>query len=284
MHGSPFVEELWRAIRDRPVDDAVTAFCRAHDCSRFPYAADVKFLYPTRPDGTTLVLGAGLGDESLAAGAISIVPSLTHARIVYRHLLDRTGGEPDVAAMPHIRRLPLADGSVDAVILDDDGAAAFGLDDGGLAEAAAEWRRVLAPGGAMVLGLRGAPGELPGLRRIGEALTGTWRTESLDRRIKRSAAPVPGAALSPTRSLRTMRRLGFAPPSLFAPLPDAENPSVVLPLDDAQSVRYFLDNLVRKNSATVRAALGAARLSARLGLFRRLVPCSILVFRTHRVE
>jgi hypothetical protein len=166
------------------------------------------------------------------------------------------------------------------VILDADAAAAFGLDDGGLAQAAAEWRRVLAPGGTMLLGLRGAPGELPGLRRIRERLTGTLRTESLDRRIKQSAAPAPRAALSPTRSLRTMRRLGFAAPSVFAPLPDADNPSVVLPLDDAWSVRYFLDNLVRKNSATVRAALSAARLSARLGLFRRLVPCSILVFRT----
>ena len=72
LRASAFVEELWRAVRGGPVDDALPAFCRAHDCRRLPYAADVKYLYPSSPGGSTLVLGAGLGDECLATGAISM--------------------------------------------------------------------------------------------------------------------------------------------------------------------------------------------------------------------
>ena len=54
----------------------------------------------------------------------------------------------------------------------------------------------------------------------------------------------------------------------------------MIPVDDARAVRYFLHNLIRKNSATVRLAVGVADLLVTLNLFRHVVPYYYLVFRS----
>jgi uncharacterized protein YbaR (Trm112 family) len=280
---SPLLDELWQAMRDKPTDRVVAGFCRSRGCVRAPYAGDLKFVVPLPSRGTTLELGAGFGDESAAlAGAsgttISIVPSLTNARIVRKHLHDRSGRDWPVAVMTDVSLLPLAHRSVDAVVLEDAAAAGFGLTNGRLDEAVAEWKRVLAPGGAVFLELANGLYRLPGLGYVCETLrAGPWR-DSLNRLVKRCAVPDANGRLGLGRTVRTMTRLGFRRPIVYAPLPDANDPAVVIPVDDPQFARYFLDHLVRKNSPVVRAAARVARLLVTLGLFRRCVPTYYLIF------
>ena len=54
---------------------------------------------------------------------------------------------------------------------------------------------------------------------------------------------------------------------------------VVIPVEDRRVVRYFLDNLIRKNSPVVRAAITVAHQALNLGLFPRLVPYHYLIFK-----
>jgi len=281
---SPVLDELWQSMRDKPVDEATAGFCRSRGCTRSPHAGDLKFVVPLPSRSTTLELGAGFGDESLAlagetGATISIVPSLTNARIVRRHLHERAGREWTVGVSTTVSRLPLAHGSVDAVVMEDAAAAGFRLSNRRLLEAAAEWKRVLSPGGFVFLELANDLYRLPGLDYARETLRAGPQQDTLNRLIKRCATPDSRRKLSPGRTIRTMTRLGFHKPIVYAPLPDANDPAIVLPVDDPQFPRYFLERLVRKNSSLVRVALGAANLLVTLGLFRRAVPAYYLIFR-----
>ena len=115
--GSPLLDELWRAMCDKPVAQAAADFCRSRGYIRAPYSGDLKFMVALPARGTTLELGAGFGDETLALAGesgrtISIVPSVANARIVRKHLRERTGREWPVAVATSIDQLPLAHGSV----------------------------------------------------------------------------------------------------------------------------------------------------------------------------
>ena len=135
----------------------------------------------------------------------------------------------------------LADGSVGAVVVDD--LAGF---EGTLGAKAAEWRRILVSGGAVLLGSR------------------------------RSMLSRPGFG----RTVRTMKRQGFRDPLIYAALPNELETAVLLPLDDPRMVRYFLGNLVRKNSLTMQFALRVGGALAGFGLYRHLVPYRYLLFET----
>ena len=60
---------------------------------------------------------------------------------------------------------------------------------------------------------------------------------------------------------------------------DGTSADVVIPVEDRNVVRYFLDNLVRKNAPLVRAGLHVARAANRIGLVARLVPYYYLTFK-----
>jgi uncharacterized protein YbaR (Trm112 family) len=281
---SPPLDELWQAMRDKRADEAATEFCRSHGCVRSPFGGDCKFLFSVPPSGTVLELGAGFGDGTLGlAGTshatVSIVPSLTHARIVRRYLGERSDRVWSVAVAQDVRRLPLADGSVHAVVFEDASASGFGLSNVRMREAAAEWKRVLAPAGVVFLGLANGLFRLPGLGYVRGSLRARPHRESLDRLLKRRAVPGESRRIGVHRTVRTLTALGFRRPVAYAPLPDENDTAVVMPVDDPRVVRYFLDNLVRKNSMAVRAALRAAHLLVTLGLFRHCVPYYYLIFR-----
>lgn len=282
---TPLLESIWRSMQNKPAAEAAAEFCRGRNCTRSLYSADWKFFLSVPPGGTTLELGAGFGDDSFdlagtTGATISIVPSLTNARIVNRHFHERAERPWPVAVMTDVTRLPLPDASVHAVSVEDAAAAGFGLSSARLPEAAAEWRRVLAPGGVVFLGVANGLHRTPGLQSLRSILRARPRPESLNRLIKRSAAAGASGRLTLGRTIRTMTRLGYRPPIVYAPLPDENDTQVVIPIDDAHVVRYFLDNLIRKNSRIVRIALRAARVSVSLGLFRRLVAHYYLIFRT----
>jgi len=279
----PLLDELWGSMRERTVDEATAVFCGNQGCTRAPYTTDWKLFFAPRPEGTTLEIGAGFGDDTveLAAGpggTISIVPTLVNARIVNRQLEDRDRSNGAVIVMNDLSRLPLADGSVDAIAMEDAAAPAFGLTNANLSTVAAEWKRVLKPEGSVFVGVANSYLGIPGARRLMQAVRSRAHSESMNRSIKRVGSS-GGGGLGPGRTLRTMTGQGFSRPVVHAPLPDENDAQVVIPVSDARAVRYFLHNLIRKNSAAIRMAVHAADLLVALNLFRHLVPYYYLVFR-----
>jgi len=282
---TPLLGSIWRSMQTKSAAEAAAEFCRGRNCTRSLYSADWKFFLSVPPGGTTLELGAGFGDDSFdlagrSGATISVVPSLTNARIVSKHFRERAERPWPVAVMADVARLPLPDASVHAVSLEDAAVTGFGLSNARLPEAAAEWRRVLAPGGVVFLGVANGLHRTPGLQSLRSILRARPRPESLNRLIKRSTTQGASGRLTLGRTIQTMTKLGYRPPIVYAPLPDENDTQVVIPIDDAHVVRYFLDNLIRKNSRIVRVALRAARVSVSLGLFRRLVAHYYLIFRT----
>jgi len=281
---SPVLEELWQRVRDSSADDAARWFCEQHDCSREIFAADWKYLFGPPPEQRILELGAGYGDDSVTlardpARIVLAVPTLTAGRIVRRRLEEHRPGPWDIAVLPSVTRLPLEDASVGAIALEDAAVEAFGISDRNFHEIAAEWRRVLTANGSVFVGLGNALHRLPGAGFARSKLLRPPR-ESLNRTVKRAAGGGSGGRLGRGTVLREMRRQGFVGPSVYAPLPSEKKIDVVIPVEDRRVVRYFLDNLIRKNSPVVRSAIGAAHLALGLGLFPHVVPYHYLIFKS----
>lgn len=279
---SPPLETLWQAMRNAPAEEVAARFCRERGWSRSGRDADWKFFLPLSPEGTVLELGAGFGDDSrdLAdrpGATVSIVPGLTNARVVGRRLGERARG---IAVLADLGRLPLPDRSVDAIALEDAAAAGFRLTHDRLEQVAREWKRVLAPGGAVMIGVTGELFRLPGARRLWALLRARAHPESFNRQVKRWASRGARARLGVGSTIRTMTRLSFPRPAVYAPLPDQNETRAVVPLEEARVVRYFLKHMIRRNSRAVRVALVAADAAAALGLFRHLAPYVYLIFRT----
>ncbi len=279
----PLVEELWQSMQSRSAVEAAAAFCERHDCVRSPYSPDHKYFFAAPTEGIALEIGAGFGDDSVvlagsAGCTISIVPNLTNARLVGKHVRERVGSDWPVAVMREVSRLPLADSSVQTVAMEDAAAAGFELSDASFSAVATEWNRILAPGGAVLLGLANGVHRLPGLRQRARG-----RPESLNRLVKKSAAGSHGR-LGAARTIRTMTGLGFEAPVVYAPLPDENDPRIVVPADDARVVQYLLSHLIRRNSRAVRLAIRSAQGIVALGLFRYFVPYYYLVFRKPHAE
>jgi SAM-dependent methyltransferase len=277
---SPSLETLWQAMRNASTEDVAARFCREHGCTRSDRDADWKFFLPVPPEGTVLELGAGFGDDSrdLAGrpgATVSIVPRLTNARVVRHHLGERAG---PVIVMADVGRLPLPDGSVDAIALEDAAAPGFGLTNGRLEPAAREWKRVLSPGGVVLIGVTGDLFRVPGMRRLWARVRARAHPESFNRQVKRWASGGGSGGLGVGRTIRTMTRLGFPRPVVYAPLPDQNETRAVLPIEEASVVRYFLNHMIRRNSRAVRVGLVAANAAVTLGVFRHLTPYAYLIF------
>ncbi len=274
----PLVEKLWQSMQAGTAVEAAAAFSERHARIRSPYSPDRKYFLAPPPQSIAVEIGAGFGDDSVvlagsAGCTISIVPNLTNARIVAKHVRERVGTDWPVAVLREISRLPLADSSVQTVAMDDVSAAGFELSDAGFPAVATEWNRVLAPGGVVVMGLANGIHRLPGLRNRADR-----RPQSLNRWVKSSAARGQ-CRLGAARTMRTMTGLGFEAPVVYAPLPDENDARVVIPADDAGVVTYLLSHLIRSNSRVARLTIGAARGLVAVGLFRHLIPYSYRVFR-----
>jgi SAM-dependent methyltransferase len=275
--------DLLTAIRNSSPGDAAGEFCDRHDCSRREFGADWSFLLPAQGDGTILELGGGFGDDTrhLArqARAVVAVPSIANGQLLRTSLDAGDGDIPAICVLDRIDRLPLADGSIAAIALEDIAAAGFDLSDRNLSAVAREWRRVLAPGGTVLFGIKGPLARIRILQQARRALGIPVGSASFNRRIKRIAGGGSETSLRLGSTLTAMSDAGFPSPTIYAPLPDEHRTEIVIPVDDRRVVGYFLHNLIRQNSPAVRMAIRGAGLLNRLGMFRHFVPYYYLLFK-----
>ncbi|HEX9639119.1 MAG TPA: methyltransferase domain-containing protein [Acidobacteriota bacterium] len=276
----PQLEALPALMRAGGTDAAAESLCRSHGCFRRRPTCDWSFFLPLGKTSRVLELGGGFGDDTCelsrrAAAVVCLEPRLGSARIVDQRRRAAGCENVAVAVAPDLAALPLQDGSVAALVLEDDAAAGFGLSDRTLPAAAAEWHRVLEPGGAAVLVLNNPRSPLRWLRPWSGR--GRARSMRLNRWIKRAAASAKPVGLSPTATVRTLRRLGFADPILLAPFPDQDRTRLVLALGHPGIVRYGLDSLVRRHGAPRRLGLALAEAAAGRLPLPRLLPCCFLI-------
>lgn len=222
---------------------------------------DWDFFLPRTRESRVAQVGAGFGERTLAlsrmvAAVVAFVPSESNALVVNRCAAESGATNVQVAVLERTDRLPLDGGSVDAVAMDHAGAESFGLARGSIAPAIAEFRRVLVSGGTLFMGVENR------LRR--RILPGPPR-DAAERKSRHSG---PGIR----KVIRELERNGFRTPTLLAPLPGREQIEIVLPVRQRAVMNYFFDNMLRKNSRLMRAALAGARAATAFGLLRWTVP------------
>ncbi len=276
---NPVFEELWQLMHTHSADEAAGLFCDAHGCHRDASAADWKFLLPVGESGRVLEIGAGFADDTLvlggqAAETFSLVPDARNALIVRKRLREARVENVHVAVVRDLAAIPLPSAGVDAIALEDVAARGFGLTNETLPAAAAELERVLAPGGAVLVGVRNAYRTLPGAR----ALIPAEKRESLNRRVKSAAAGATGR-LSRPRIVSCMRQQGFSEPEIFAPIPGEQSAEALVPLNRPDVLRFCLNRFLRQNSLVTRAGVRAAEALISAGLLPKLLPYYYLVFR-----
>jgi len=274
-------------MRQRGVERAADAFCDAQGCSRRSFSTDWTFLLPLPLEATVLELGAGFGDDTLtlsreAARVVGVAPDALAGGILAQRM--QAGGRTnvDVVVLRDLSRLPLAAGSVGAIAIEYAAFGGFALTSDRLVTAAAEWRRVLAPGGSLFVGLPGGGQRWLTRLRLREALLGEGHTESINRRVKRLSAPGSEAAPGAAATLRRLRHAGFGRPRIYAPLPDEERIALVVDVEDHRLVRYCLDQMLRRNSLPRRLGLAGAATAARMNLLRHLIPFRFVIFTPER--
>lgn len=276
---NPVFEELWELMHTHSADEAAQLYCEAHDCHRRASAADWKFLLPIPEGGRVLEIGAGFADDTLvlsgrSAATFSLVPDARNAVIVRKRLREAHVENVHVAVVKQLAAIPLPSGSVDAIALEDVAARGFGLTNETLPAAAAEMARVLAPGGAVLVGVRNAYRTLPGAR----ALFPAEKRESLNRLVKRAAAGATGR-LSRARIVSCMQQQGFSAAEVFAPIPGEQSAEALVPLNHPEVLRFCLNRFLRQNSFVTRAGVRAAEALISAGLLPKLLPYYYLVFR-----
>lgn len=276
------LDDLWQEMERGSSERAAREFCAAHGCARGPAGSSWRHLFAAAPVAKILEIGAGFGDDSLClaghpAGLILLVPTRTNALILDRRLQQHGPVTWTIAVADGAERLPLADRSVGAIVLEEAAAASFDISEQSFPRIAAEWRRVMVPSGTVCIGLDNALHRLPGMRLL-QSRIARPRPESLNRLVKRASAVRRGSALRARTAVRELTRQGFRPPAVWAPLPSERRVDAVIPTADARAVRYFLDHLIRRSSPAVERAARLARFAVRLDLFRRLVPYYYLVF------
>jgi len=285
-HG-PSLAALWASIEHAGWEVALDEFAQSHGCSREGAAADWHFYLPLPERSRVLELGAGLGDDTLALAAmasrvVAAVPLEDGARVLQRRLETLPGAAVEVVVLADAGSLPLADGSLDAIVIEDLAAAAFGLSRNSVARVAAEWKRVLAPRGVVLFAAANPLYRLPGLARLESSLRSRGHPRTLSREIK-GAGPKLTARPVPLRAIeRSLVREGFSVSQRLSPLPDERHPEAVIPLDCRAPARHFLRHMVRRDTLGARLGLGAALGLLELGLLRRAVPYYYVVFRAPR--
>ncbi|MCP3978216.1 MAG: methyltransferase domain-containing protein [bacterium] len=272
------LDELWRSLERQPPERALDDLAAAHGCVRSPTALDWKRVIAVRRDDSVVEIAAGGGDDTLdlarrARSVTTLVPTRLHAGLLARRFAGAATPAAQIGIVTDLRRLPLGDGRADLLAVKSESAAAFGLRRGDVAQAVDEWKRVVAPGGRVFVGLPNRPAA-----RVMQTALGALGISSGTRSLE---TLLSGAGEGPTGLPGVVRRMsaaGFGAPVEYAPIPGPDSAEIVLPLGDPRALRYFLGHLVRKNAAAVRGALSAADLLLRTDLLRRAVPYRYFVF------
>lgn len=253
-------------------------------CRWYPYAPERKYLIFGPAGRRVLELGAGVGDDTLYlsrffSSTVTLVPDRLNAWIVQKRVQDAVRPGVKVAVQRDLSRLPLPDASVDAIVMEDVARSGFRLTTKGFGAVVHEWRRVLSPGGTVTLGIGNPIDRFPGIREIRAVFKSGRNARSLDRLVRDAAARSSWRSFPARAIIQKMQRCGFERPEIHAPLPDEHAPRVMLPVNDPTVVRYFLNNLVRRNSLHMRIAAMAAGVFSDLGFLDRVVPYRYCVFR-----
>jgi len=273
------LDELLAGAERETTEEAARRLCAGRRYHRRRFTTDWKFLLPLPRGARVLEIGAGFGDDTLelarAATAVhSLVPDDRGGALVARRLREHGIGNVAVGVVGDLSGIPLPAGSIDAIALEDVAAPGFGLTPRTLPAAAAEFARLLAPAGSILVGSRNSYRALPALR----ALLPPGTLESLNRAVKRDAGRGAGR-LPPALVTRRLREAGFDGPQAYAPIPHEQRIEAVVPLEDPAALRYCLDRFLRRNSLVTGAGVAVARVAAALGLLPILLPYRFLLFR-----
>jgi SAM-dependent methyltransferase len=277
------LDALLAGLEQRRPGEATEEFCARQGCVNSLRGDDWKRLLPVPAEARVLELGGGYGRDAVdlardAGELISLVPGPTNGRVV-RRFADASGAtNVRVAAVADLARLPLPDAAVQAMLFEDAAAGSFGLSSSMLHAAAAEWVRILAPGGKLLIGV-GNPVFRTGLaRRVKAGLGADPQRRSMNRRVKELRAPSANAGLRRGSTLRCFARSGLTLVEAYAPPPDEDNAEFLIPVGERPVVDYFLDYLVRKKSLAVRLATWSVKALLRCGLFAPAMPYHYLLF------
>ncbi|MEM7394831.1 MAG: methyltransferase domain-containing protein [Verrucomicrobiota bacterium] len=278
------MEELKQLMETMSAAEAGRIFSERHGHLPVRKKSGWNLFLPVPENGRLLEVGAGFGEDTVAvAGRVkqihALVPDETNEAVLRRHLEERDVDNVEVLVSEEPWALSLGDGSVDTVTMEEAAATGFEIERGHVPSLAREWKRVLAPGGAVLLSVRNPLERKLGIGSLRAKLQVKADQDVLNRVVKRrgrerSGLPGPGALI------QIMKQAGFETPQVYAPVPNETQAQMILPLDDDRAIRYFLHHLLRKNSPLMRAAIGGADLLVRLKLFRHIVPAYFMIFRT----
>lgn len=273
------LDELWELTAAHGAEAAAERLRGSRGIAPRRSHTDWRQFLPLPAGGRVLEVGAGFGEDTLAlcaAGArvVGLVPTEINARILERRLDEHGVTGATVRVVADLSRLPLPEASVDAVVLEDAAAPGFALDAAALPAALAEFDRVLAAEGVVLVGVRNAWRDLPG----GGALWPAGRRESLNRLVKRGGGP-PRPAFTRRRIEHGLRGRGFSDPYVLAPIPHEQAVEAVVPLRHPEPLAYCLNRYSRRNSLVTAAVLAAANAAAATDVLAALLPYFYLLFR-----
>lgn len=282
----------WEVAVERVIQESSL---RRYICD--PRRADFQFLWNLPPTASVLDIGAGWGAISSELGrrfarVVAVEGVLERARFI-RTRMEQLRRQNVVVVCADFLRLPLAPHQFDAVVLNGV------LEWVGMNSTAGDPRHLqvsflrrirdlLKPSGSLCLGienriglamLRGAP-DHSGLRYT--SLMPRWAADRWCRWFgRRRRSPANVGYRTYTYSLPGYRRLmaeaGFPQLQAFHAWDGYNNPSVLIPLDDPEVLRYFLDSLdLRQEGWRGRFKHRLLKWAAGCGLWRNLASDFVL--------
>ena len=282
MSGNPLVAELSALLQDHACQAAAAILCARHDLDRDPPSTPWTSLFSPPAGGRLMELGAGFGDDSLllatkASEVIAAVPDQGGAELLAKRLAQAPAAKVRVAVLEDLARLPLEDDSLSGIGFAHAAESGFIFSRRNLPRIAREFARVLAPGGALLIGLPTPMGSL--VRRGLAGLGGRPGRMTFERAIKRRPQGLRINRPTPRRAMAELIAAGFEVQVFCAPLPNEEQPAYLLPLDDPGAAGYFLSSLVRRDLALTHSLAWLVRQRRVLERIEHLVPYCYLALR-----
>lgn len=282
MAGNSLLPELSGLLDDHTCEQAAAILCARHGLEREPPTTPWTCLFSPPADGPILELGAGFGDDSLrmaeaASRVIGAVPDQAGAQMLARRLAEADSAGVQVAIIDDLAHLPVTSGSLAGIGFAHAAEAGFDFTRQALPGIAREFARVMAPGGAVLIGLPTGLGSL--IRRCLTRLSdgpGRW---TFNRAIKFRPGGQSATRPSPRMVMTELVSVGFEVETYCAPLPSQERPAYLVPLDDPGAVGYFMSSLVRRDTLMTRGVAWLAGQRRVLERIQHLVPYCYLSLR-----
>lgn len=279
----PVLEELWNDMQQGTTDEAARRFSQKYGLRIDAYGTSWYLLFPFPKRGPVLEIGAGFGDDTisltgLTTKTITLVPNTTTSSIVKRRLEEKAKTNWQIAITRDISHLPFKDQQLEAIVMDHTSAPVFHVNNRSLNSIVKEWRRVLKPGGLVLLGIRNPYFPYKLIKFIRARSYNKDNQQSVNQVIKSCAVHQVDHPLSAWKTIRVMQQLGFKSPKIYAPLPDENKPEIVFPVEHTEVVGYFANYLVPKYSFLVKSAITMTNLLLRLRLLSYCLPYYYLYF------